>query len=76
MPLNVNLLASSIVSVSVTVQYGTQSAQTFVSLPVIQPEVSNVVSLKLFIHFYHVIRNLFYFQIDNLLVICEPFHSK
>ncbi|VDP42321.1 unnamed protein product [Schistosoma mattheei] len=39
-PLNVNLLASSVVSVSVTVQYGTQSAQTFVSLPVIQPELS------------------------------------
>ncbi|CAH8572376.1 unnamed protein product [Schistosoma margrebowiei] len=39
-PLNVNLLASSVVSVSVTVQYGTQSAQTFVSLPVIQPESS------------------------------------
>ncbi|CAH8587100.1 unnamed protein product [Schistosoma rodhaini] len=37
-PLNVNLLASSIVSVSVTVQYGIQSAQTYVSLPVIQPE--------------------------------------
>ncbi|RTG89149.1 uncharacterized protein DC041_0001739 [Schistosoma bovis] len=39
-PLNVNLLASSVISVSVTVQYGTQSAQTFVSLPVIQPELS------------------------------------
>ncbi|KAK4470637.1 hypothetical protein MN116_006172 [Schistosoma mekongi] len=38
-PLNVNLLASGIVSVSVTLQYGTLSTQTFVSLPVIQPEL-------------------------------------
>ncbi|KAH8871348.1 hypothetical protein KSF78_0006192 [Schistosoma japonicum] len=38
-PLNVNLLASGIVSVSVTLQYGILSTQTFVSLPVIQPEL-------------------------------------
>ncbi|CAH8522721.1 unnamed protein product [Schistosoma turkestanicum] len=38
-PLNVNTLASSIVSVSVTIKYGTQSSQTFVSLPVMGSEL-------------------------------------